>query len=189
MRARAGIAALLSSWLALAGCPGQGAAPGRPSASDEPGRAAETTPATPAMPAATAVDAAPLPDGLVLTAEPGRDGVALVIQNRSERAVELVLDASVERVAGPNDVAATAVASAPVPERVRLDCAETAARCLSLVPGAELRPAPWPARQPRTQCGSGTRAAAAPGRYRFAVRGCSATGPAGMRLSEPFELP
>ena len=168
MRIRVGIAALLQLIaLVLAGCPGQGAASGRSSASDEPGHAVEAKPSEAAQVQQAAVGgAAPLPEGLVLAAEPGRDGVALVVQNRSERAVELVLDASVERVGS----------------------AQTASRCLSLVPGAELRPGAWPGMQARTQCGSGARAAAAPGRYRFAVRACGASGPASMRASEAFEL-
>ena len=181
MRIRVGIAALLQLIaLVLAGCPGQGAASGRSSASDEPGHAVEAKPSEAAQVQQAAVGgAAPLPEGLVLAAEPGRDGVALVVQNRSERAVELVLDASVERVGSANGV---------VPEGLRLDCAQTASRCLSLVPGAELRPGAWPGMQARTQCGSGARAAAAPGRYRFAVRACGASGPASMRASEAFEL-
>jgi hypothetical protein len=181
MRIRAGIFVLAQLMApVLAGCPGQGAASGRTSASDEPGRAVELTPPVAAVAQGTAaVEAAALPEGLVLAAEPDRDGVVLVIQNRSERPVELVLDASIERVGSE---------SGAVPEGLRLDCGQTPTRCLSLVPGAELRPAAWPGTQARAQCGSGARAAAAPGRYRFAVRACSATGPAGMRASEPFEL-
>lgn len=178
MRVAVGIAALLL--LGPVGCPGQGAAPGRSSASDESGRApGAAQPVAEAPTGPTPAAAPPLPDGLVVAAEPGADGVALVIQNRGERVIELALDARVERVGS----------ASPTSEALRLDCAEAAARCLSLWPGAELRPAAWPARAARPQCGSGTRAAAAPGRYRFAVHGCSAAAAASTRASEPFELP
>jgi len=191
MRVRVVIATLSLLALAVAGCPGQGATNGRPSAADEPRHApGSKTPSAAAEASAHAgpgVEAAPLPDGLVLAAEPGRDGVALVIQNRSERVVELALDASVERVGGVSGAAGPAASG--VPEGLRLDCAETAARCLSLVPGAELRPTPWPAAQAQPQCGSGAREAAPPGRYRFAVRACNSAGPAAARVSKPFELP
>jgi hypothetical protein len=117
----------------------------------------------------------------VVVSEPDPDGVVLVIQNRSDRSVELALEASVEAVAvaGGAPVAADAL---------RLDCAADAPRCLSLVPGAELRPAPWPAAHPRAQCGSAARRAATGGRYRFSVRACGDASAAEVRSSEPFAV-
>ena len=159
---------LLLLLLVLLGCPGQAApparggsqAPGAASTARPPSLAAAPAPQTAAMP--------PLPDAVALSTEASPLGVALVIQNRGTHPVELGLEASVER----EEVGSHSPATGS--EELRLDCAPDAPRCVSLVPGAELRPAPWPAALARAQCGAGPRPAAAKGRYRIWVRGCSA---------------
>ena len=162
-------------------CARQGASPGGTAAPSEPQRAPVTADRSGAGPEAAAA-AASLPEGVVLASEPASDGVVLVIQNRSDQLVELALEASVERVAAGGAAAANA-------EALRLDCADGAPRCLSLVPGAELRPAAWPALQARAQCGSTARAAAATGSYRFSVRACGAAAATPARSSAPFSVP
>jgi hypothetical protein len=170
--------AALAAW--LCGCPGQGAAPSSAAGTAESRRTAVA--AVSADPKAAAPELQ-LPAGLVVAAEPAADGVVPVIQNRSDRMVEIALEASVEAVPTAETARAASV------EPLRLDCAKDAPRCVSLVPGAELRPSAWPAAQARAQCGASARGAAAVGRYRFSVRACGAAPTALARSSEPFTVP
>jgi hypothetical protein len=174
---RRGIVALLAC--ALAACSGRGTAPRNAAATVELRDAPSPAPGAGAV--ETAKPIAALPEGVVVRAEPLPSGVELVIQNRAHAPIELALEASVERVEGGQ------AASAPV-EVLRLDCAPSAPRCVSLVPGAELRAPAWPARELRAQCGASARSAAPTGDYRFGVRACGAQPGAVARLSEPFAV-
>jgi hypothetical protein len=134
----------------------------------KPSRPAPNEPAAPsAKPeAATAAPELPSrpPPTIALRGEVDDKGVGLVLEQRDAKQVKLKTAIAIQRGKGGR--------FEPLPEgalALRDSCKQPAAECIELVPGAELRPPPWPSGA--AQC-AGKGAALAPGRYRFVAQAC-----------------
>ena len=134
--------------------------PSRPAANETTHEA--TSPATPPE-AAPQVPSQP-PPAIGLRAEVDATGVTLVLEQRDDARVKLKTAITIEREDsagfGPLPDAALALRDA---------CEREPGPCIELVPGAELRPPPWP--MGGVQC-TAKGAALAAGRYRFVAHAC-----------------
>ncbi|MGD8863398.1 MAG: hypothetical protein PVI30_25515 [Myxococcales bacterium] len=126
----------------------------------------------------------PPPPKLRIRTEPSRTGLSLSVQNRDAEPVRLRSAVRIERrTAGGFEAVDTSF-------DLRAHCAQPPPECLSLIPGAELRPPAWDPSVGGVQCaddGSDADAEALPtGDYRMVVTTCEHS----LEIaSAPFTLP
>ncbi len=112
------------------------------------------------------------PDDVRVVGSLTRDGVALSVQNHAAVNVKLKTALRIEHRASDRWVPVTATGLA-----LRDSCAIEPAACVTLAPGAELLPPPWPAVAGRGQCGACAECPAiTAGDYRVVVDACEGNG-------------
>lgn len=125
------------------------------------------------------------PPVVTVAGQPVEGGVAIVVQSRGEEPARLRPIVRVEVREGEDWTLVPTGDSV----QLRADCQAEVPECIELVPGAELRAAPWNEMAGHAQCECERCAAVDAGEYRFVLESCAPEGhtPHGV-ASAPFAV-